>query len=211
MGSHIIWDWNGTLFHDIDAVAAATSEVLAGLGLPPITAEDHRRAFTRPVWIFYERILGRPLADGEFERFDYDFHEAYGRHRTTSSLAPDAVDALKMWQHIGRTQSLLSMTRHTELVPLVTELGITSHFIRVDGLRGAAGGHKAEHLVRHLEKVGVHGQDAILIGDSVDDATAAAHVGAGCVLYSQGHASREVLQEAGVPVVDTLTDALAHT
>lgn len=210
MCAHVIWDWNGTLFDDVGVVAAATSEVLAGVGLPPITTEEHRRQFTRPVWVFYERILGRPLADGEFEKFDRMFHDAYGRMRDTCTLSPGATAALRAWKERGHTQSLLSMWRHDDLVPLVSELGIDGYFTRVDGLRGEAGGFKAAHLLRHLQAVQVAGSDALLIGDTVDDADAAAHVGARCILYSRGYAAREALEQASAPVVDTLGEALAH-
>ena len=32
-GAHIVWDWNGTLFHDIDAVIEATNASFAEIGL----------------------------------------------------------------------------------------------------------------------------------------------------------------------------------
>lgn len=210
MAMHIVWDWNGTLFHDIDAVTTATNEILAGLELAPITAADHRRLFTRPVWVFYERLLGRPLVDGEFERFDRIFHDTYGRHLAVCGLAPDAEQALGVWRRTGGTQSLLSMWRHEHLLPLVAELGIAPEFVRVDGLRGEAGGRKAQHLVSHLTEIGVEARDVLLVGDSVDDADAAAYVGARCVLYPWGHASRESLAGTGVPLADTLTEALAY-
>lgn len=210
MTSHIVWDWNGTLFHDIDAVTCATNEILADAGRPPITTEEHRRLFTRPVWVFYERLLERPLVDGEFERFDEAFHEAYGRHLASCGLAPDAETALATWRGRGGSQSLLSMWRHEHLVPLVTELGIAPEFARVDGLRGEAGGPKAEHLVDHLRTIGMAASDTLLVGDSVDDANAAAHVGAHCVLYPWGYASRDALTTVGVPIVDSLTEALSY-
>ncbi len=37
--THIVWDWNGTLFHDIDAVIGATNSAFAEIGLEPITLE----------------------------------------------------------------------------------------------------------------------------------------------------------------------------
>jgi phosphoglycolate phosphatase-like HAD superfamily hydrolase len=49
----------------------------------------------------------------------------------------------------------------------------------------------------------------VLIGDSVDDAVAAAAVGARCVLYTGGLTDRDKLATVGVPVVDTLADAVA--
>jgi len=48
----------------------------------------------------------------------------------------------------------------------------------------------------------------VVIGDAVDDALAAAHVGARAVLFTGGSHSRASLEEAGVPVVDTLHEAV---
>ena len=36
-GAHIVWDWNGTLFHDNDAIIGATNAAFAEFGLTPIT------------------------------------------------------------------------------------------------------------------------------------------------------------------------------
>jgi len=38
-GAHIVWDWNGTLFHDNEAVVGATNAAFAVMGLEPITLE----------------------------------------------------------------------------------------------------------------------------------------------------------------------------
>jgi phosphoglycolate phosphatase-like HAD superfamily hydrolase len=47
----------------------------------------------------------------------------------------------------------------------------------------------------------------VMIGDSVDDALAAASVGARCVLYSGGFTDAARLAEVGVPVVGSLAEA----
>jgi phosphoglycolate phosphatase-like HAD superfamily hydrolase len=49
----------------------------------------------------------------------------------------------------------------------------------------------------------------LLVGDSLDDLAAARAVGARCVLYDGGSHHRSALEATGVPVVDTLTAALA--
>jgi phosphoglycolate phosphatase-like HAD superfamily hydrolase len=49
----------------------------------------------------------------------------------------------------------------------------------------------------------------VVIGDTVDDAVAAAHVGATAVLYTGGSHSRATLESVGVPVVDNLAEAVA--
>jgi phosphoglycolate phosphatase-like HAD superfamily hydrolase len=48
----------------------------------------------------------------------------------------------------------------------------------------------------------------VVIGDTVDDALAARHVGAAAVLYTGGSNSRASLEAAGVPVVDDLAEAV---
>ncbi|SDQ90198.1 HAD family hydrolase [Thermostaphylospora chromogena] len=207
---HIVWDWNGTLFHDIDAVVGATNEVFRPYGLPALTAEGFREVYTRPIWRAYERILGRPLEEGEWELLDAGFHDHYHRLMADCDLADDCRATLAAWEGAGGSQSLLSMWMHDRLVPAVAEFGIDIHFSRVDGLRGPGGGHKAEHMVAHVQALGVDPREVLVIGDSVDDAHAAQHVGARAVLYSGGMTHRRELEATGLPVVDTLTEALEY-
>ncbi|GAA2931862.1 hypothetical protein GCM10011428_56690 [Streptomyces violaceus] len=58
-GAHIVWDWNGTLFHDIDAIIGATNAAFAELGLESLTLEKYRELYCVPVPKFYERLMGR--------------------------------------------------------------------------------------------------------------------------------------------------------
>jgi phosphoglycolate phosphatase-like HAD superfamily hydrolase len=206
---HLVWDWNGTLLNDLDLVVRATNEAFVRAGGAPISAAEHRRLFRRPIAEFYGETLGRVLTDDDFAELDEVFHACYNAGLPTCALVGDAVDALRAWPG---TQSLLSMWFHDELVPTVDRHGLTSHFARVDGQLVEPGGglvFKAEHLAAHLAALGVPGEAAVLIGDSVDDADAAAAVGAGCVLYSGGFTDAERLRRSGRPVADTLVEAVA--
>ncbi|UXX93648.1 HAD hydrolase-like protein [Streptomyces sp. AD2-2] len=209
--AHIVWDWNGTLFHDNDAIIGATNAAFAELGLTPITMEEYRTLYCVPVPKFYERLLGRLPTDAEWEVMDGTFHRYYTEHRVVCGLTDGAADLLAGWRTAGRSQSILSMYGHDELVPLVREFGIEPHFIRVDGRTGPSGGSKAEHMVRHLGALtGVDPARTVVIGDAADDAVAALHVGARAVLYTGGSHSRASLEVVGVPVVDSLAEAVAE-
>ncbi|GHH68537.1 phosphatase [Streptosporangium violaceochromogenes] len=208
--THIVWDWNGTLFHDIDAVVGATNAVFEPYGITAFDADAFRAVYTRPIWTAYERMLGRALTEGEWERLDAGFHDNYHRLMLECGLAADALSALEAWRAAGAGQSLLSMWAHERLGPKVAEFGIDGYFTRVDGLRSASGGHKADSMVVHIEALDVDPADVLVIGDSVDDAHAALHVGARAVLYTGGMTGRSDLSALGVPVVDTLVDALDH-
>lgn len=211
-GAHIVWDWNGTLFHDNDAIIGATNAAFAEFGLTPITLEQYRALYCVPVPKFYERLMGRLPTDAEWEVMDAAFHRYYTEHRVRCGLTEGVTELLAGWRSAGRSQSILSMYGHEELVPLVRGLGIEAHFLRVDGRTGPSGGSKAEHMVRHLAALGsvVEPARTVVIGDAADDAVAARHAGARAVLYTGGSHSRASLVGAGVPVVDTLGEAVAE-
>lgn len=210
MTAHIVWDWNGTLYHDIDAVIAATNAAFAEIGLDPITLEQYRELYCVPIPRFYERLLGRLPTGDEWEAMDTAFHGHYVRHRVECGLTEGAETLLESWRTAGCTQSILSMYGHEDLVPLVRDFGIERHFVRVDGRTGPSGGSKAEHMVRHLSALRGTAVAArtCVIGDAADDALAAREVGARAVLYTGGSHSRASLVAVGVPVVDTLAEAV---
>ncbi len=204
--THLIWDWNGTLLDDLPLVVEATNQAFTAVGGRILDSDEHRRTFRRPVAEFYAEILERAVDAEEFGRLDRIFHDAYRLGLTTTSLAADAKTAIKSWPG---TQSLLSMWFHDELVPTVETYGLTGLFTRIDGLRATVGGgFKAGHLKEHLAALDVPGERAVLIGDSLDDATAAASVGAAVVLYTGGFTHPARLRASGLPVADTLMDAV---
>ncbi|GAA4609050.1 phosphoglycolate phosphatase-like HAD superfamily hydrolase [Actinoplanes octamycinicus] len=208
---HIVWDWNGTLLGDSRALIAATVDAFAECGLPPVTLADYQRHHVQPIPLFYERLAGRSLTGDEQARLAECFLVAYARHRRAVTLTADATVALRRWAAAGRGQSLLSMYPHADLVPLVTTLGVAPFFARIDGSVGADVAHKAPHLARHLELLDLKPDRVLLVGDSVDDARAAAACGVRCLLYHAGddalHA-RDHFAGLGVPVIGSLREAV---
>jgi phosphoglycolate phosphatase-like HAD superfamily hydrolase len=203
---HLVWDWNGTLLDDLDLVVVATNASLAAAGGPVVTADEHRRDFRRPVADYYAYVLGRPIDVAEFVVLDRVFHHTYRQRMAECPLAVDALAAIGAWPG---SQSLLSMYFHDELVAELTRRGLAAQLSRVDGLRAVVGGgHKADHLAEHLAALELTGADCVLIGDSLDDAHAAASVGAACVLYANGYTDPERLVATGLPLATSLVEAV---
>ncbi|MEU9078862.1 HAD family hydrolase [Kitasatospora sp. NPDC004745] len=210
MRTHIVWDWNGTLFHDMEAVLGASNAAFATIGVGPMTLQEYREQYEIPIPRFYQRLLGRLPSAEEWLLLDDAFHARYHELRQECGLTEGARELLDGWGEAGHSQSLLSMYEHEKLLPLVDTFGLTTRFLRVDGRSGPSGGQKAEQLARHLAALGEQVDPArtVLIGDAADDALAALSAGAHAVLYTGGSHTREKLEPVGVPVVDTLAEAV---
>ncbi|WP_394843586.1 HAD hydrolase-like protein [Pendulispora brunnea] len=208
---HIVWDWNGTLLDDNHAVVESVNVVCDFYGRARVTLSEWRQIYFRPITDCYARLLGRPIdrAD-EWPRLAQLYYKAYKERLPTCQLSLGASDALARWTEHGGTQSVLSMWPHDELGPCLRERDIEAHFTRIDGLRGEDSGQsKAASFAEHLKAQNLAADDVVLIGDIRDDAEAAAAVGARSILLTTGIATRPDLERAGVPVVDSIAEAIA--
>ncbi|MBT8228450.1 MAG: HAD family hydrolase [Dactylosporangium sp.] len=203
---HLVWDWNGTLLDDLALTIHATNATIAAAGGRPITLDEHKKTFRRPLTDFYAEVLGRPVTSAEFAHLDTVFYRVYHAGLEACPLAADVWEALAAWPW---TQSVLSMWGHVELVRELDRRGLTGHLARVDGCRNnGLGDLKRAYLAGHLATVGVNGATCVLIGDSLDDADAAAAVGGRCVLYAGGITDPARLRATGYPVAFTLVEAV---
>jgi phosphoglycolate phosphatase-like HAD superfamily hydrolase len=208
---HLVWDWNGTLLDDLPLIVEAANAALGAFGAAPISVAEYRDRFTRPVLGFYRWALGREVDAAEAGVIDRAFFDHYHARVDGVGLNSEALDAVGEARRRGATQSVLSMWWHDRLVPAVERLGLGSFMVAVDGLRGAAGESKEQHLGEHLELLGEllpEIGDVVLIGDVTDDAVAAAAGRIGCVLVDTGSQSRRVLETTGRPVVSSLCAAV---
>ncbi len=206
---HIVWDWNGTLLDDGDALVRATVEAFARSGLPEVTWHGYREHFTRPITEFYDRLAGRVLTPEEQLGVDRHFQASYAELLGRAELHADAVPALTAWRDAGRTQSLLSMYPHDSLVALPQFAAIAHYFSRVDGMRADETPRKEPHLRRHLASLGTSG--VLVVGDSPDDVAAARVCGVPGVLYhpeDRALVSRARVPDFDVPVSRDLSEAV---
>jgi phosphoglycolate phosphatase-like HAD superfamily hydrolase len=202
----IVWDWNGTLLDDAELVVAATSAAFTAAGHPPVSAQDYREHFVRPLQRFYGRLLDRPVSADEAAALDAAFHREFvAAAAEAAALRADAEAALRA---AGLAQSLLSMWPHDGLVGLVGQLGLAAYFDRIDGNRDVGRAGKAEALGEHLTALRAAPGSTLVIGDTADDAAAAVASGCRYVLLDSGHGHPDALRASG-PVVESLLAAVA--
>ncbi len=210
---HIVWDWNGTLFDDLEIVVASVNESLQALGAEHIDTARYAATYRRPLNLFYETLLDRTVAPEEMAVIDRVFHDAYQSRLDRARITVDARVAVDMVADRRWTQSVLSMWWHDRLVPAVRHFGLEDHMLAVDGHRGAPGESKESHLCHHVEQLarlfpGVTTDAIVAIGDVTDDADAARAAAVDCVLYDGGSQPRVQLEATGAPVASTLVEAV---
>ena len=202
--THLIWDFNGTLYDDVDAGIESANDLLAAHGLPTFSSrENYRETFGFPIVEYYRRlgfdISRTPYADLAVEWVAYYLERSRG-----SGMFDDVMKTLTRAEKMGLSQWILSATELGMLERQVELLGIRPWF---DGLLGLDNIHaysKAELGVRWIQ---AHpGARVLLIGDTDHDAEVAAAMGVDCALVARGHQNRKKLETCqAVAVVDSLT------
>lgn len=205
---HVVWDWNGTLLDDLEVVIEATNVGLAAYDVEPLDEDRYRDHFTRPVRVFYDSLFGRPVSDMEWELLNKSFHDEYYTRLDRARLTGDATSALRRVSALGWSQSLLSMSAYERLVQAVMDRGIFAYFNRVDGLSGATGGLKTDHLISHLDGLDIEPERVLVVGDTPDDVAAARNVGAWAVIYDGGSHHMPTLEAQGAPIAHSLEHAV---
>lgn len=212
MAQHIVWDWNGTLLDDFPATVGAQNALAAhGWGWSEMAATEYQARFRRPLQPYYEDLAGRSFSDHEWADLQAAWLGHYLRLLEQHGLASDAQATLTAVTEAGATQSVCSMMHEDHLLDALVHFEVDHHFLSVLGNDGAQH-HKDRQLVRHLERVhaelGTTAIDAVIIGDTLDDAHAADHAGIACVLVTTGEMTRDRLTPTGYPVTDSLTEAI---
>ena len=206
MWTHLIWDFNGTIYDDIEAGWMSINALLLSRGLAALpTLSDYRAHFGFPVEKYY-RELGFDV-DGEgFDILAHDWLAEYLRISRNAGLRDGVLPVIDALSARGVTQLVLSASEINMLSRQLAGLGIADRFEAVLGLGDIYARSKVDVARRWRE---AHPESRpLFVGDTLHDAETAAEIGADCVLVCGGHQSKERLMEAGVEVIDSFAELL---
>lgn len=202
--SHIVWDWNGTLFDDVDWCIAVKNRMLKARGLPLLDRDRYRGVFGFPVRNYYE-ALGYDFEKESFETLAEAFISAYHEDDTGNSpLCAGAPEVLESLSHMGVLQCVLSASKAEHLLRQMSRFGIRRYFDEVLGLSDIYAKSKVDVGLDYLARA--NAKRVLLIGDTLHDYEVARALGADCLLLTRGHQSRERLSLADAALIDTLYD-----
>ena len=120
---HIIWDWNGTLFNDVELCAGTMNFLLQQESLPTISLQKYKEIFTFPV-IEYYKIAGHTFQNTSFEVLGKQFMDEYEEKKLYCKLYQGVKEFLKELSHQNITQHLLSAYEQQSLNKIVDYFGI---------------------------------------------------------------------------------------
>ena len=202
--SHIIWDWNGTLFDDASACVRAMNQMLGRRGMPTLSSvEQYRRLFGFPVADYYRRV-GFDFDKESLADLSAEFVAIYHPLAADCALFGGAWGVCNEAQRRGLRQVVLSASQVDNLVSQVEPFGIAGFFDELLGLPDILAAGKIEIGREYVARAGVG--RALLVGDTVHDKEVADALGADCVLVAGGHQDRARLEGCGARVVDRLGD-----
>ncbi|MCK5087792.1 MAG: HAD family hydrolase, partial [Melioribacteraceae bacterium] len=130
---HVIWDWNGTLFNDVELCSDIMNNLLRSRGLKIVTVEEYKSVFTFPVKKYYE-ILGHDVSDANWEIISHEFINEYETRKHESDLYPQAEQVIKFISEMRISQSVLSAYSQHTLEELIEHFNLTNYFMRLIGL-----------------------------------------------------------------------------
>ena len=202
---HIIWDFNGTLLGDAQLGVDCDNYVFDVLGLPRITIEDYRAHMTMPVCDFYT-ALGVDLNVYKYETISRLWLDRFNEHAVSAGLVPGALEHIARLKALGFTQSILSASYEKSLLAQCEALGLVPYMDEISGLSDESARKKTDIGRRQLERLGLRGEDCVLVGDMVADSELAAVLGTNCVLVPWGHNSEARLAKTGRRVARSLDE-----
>ena len=187
---YVLWDWNGTLFDDLDICRETIDTLLKRHGIKPlVTIEKYRSVFCFPITEFYKNA-GFDLAQISFELLAREYMEIYlpmSFDKTKCSLNKNALDVIKELDSRGFSQTIISASKTDILKRQINNFGIENMFDEIFGIGDIYAKSKADIARNWKEKYTPQPTDAVFIGDSLHDSEVSEIIGCRCLLYDGGH------------------------
>jgi len=202
--SHIIWDWNGTLFDDVQWNINCANILRARRELKPLgDIAEYHDVFCFPIQKYYEN-MGFDFAAESYEHLTAEYLELYHAQKSGGcGLHTGAIEVLDYFYRCGVSQVILSASEVSNLHSQVSEFDIAHYFDEILGLSNTFAKSKVAVGQDYIQRTNI--SRALLIGDTVHDYEVATALGVDVLLIANGHQSKDTLLTCNVHVLDDIS------
>ena len=151
---------------------------------------------TMPVRDFYT-ALGVDLNIYKYETISRIWLDMFNVHAVSVGLVPGALESIARLKEMGFTQSILSASYEKSLLEQCEALGLGPYMAEIGGLGDESAQKKTDIGKAQIARLGLRGEDCVLVGDMVADSELSDVLGTHCVLVPWGHNSEERLRKTG--------------
>lgn len=207
--THVVWDWNGTLFDDLACSVGVANQLLAEFDLPTLAdTAQYRSLFRFPIADYYADLGFDTSPDGNFAAAAQRYTELYREASATCGLHAGAEDVLAALHGGGVRQVVISASHQGQLDAQLSPFGLGRWLEGAHGLDNIYAASKEGLARRWIADEGIDPERVLFVGDSEHDFEIADAVGARCALVGNGHHAPGHLRGLGVPVLDDLSGVL---
>ncbi len=209
----VLLDLDGTLLDTAPEIAAAAADMLAELGLDPVSADDVRAFIGRGIPSLVHRTLEASLGRVPDERrtgsgLESFFHHYEKRNGSLAKAYPGAREGMKSLQENGFALACVTNKSARFAVPLLEATGLAGFFsVVVCGDTVARKKPAADPILAACEGLGVGPSQALMVGDSANDALAARAAGCAVLLVPYGYSEGVEVQSIDC---DGIVPSLLH-
>lgn len=203
---YVIWDWNGTLFNDVQISIDTMNKMLEVKEYPQRLDTDlYKSIFSFPVVDYYIKV-GLDFEKHSFDALAQLFIDLYSEVQDSAELFDSVRDVLKYFNSLGLKQSVISVCEKERLYHQMSLFDIEDYFDDVIGTDDNYAVSKADIAKKWFADHELNPDKAVFIGDTVHDYEVARAVGCDSILIADGHQSREVLSVTDAVIINCLSD-----
>ena len=205
----VIWDWNGTLFNDVEWCLGVINSLLAKRSKKTLNnIAEYHDVFCFPIIKYYKNV-GFDFDKEPFEVLAHEYIELYHSNNSgNSQLCNNARTVLDEINTRGITQIILSAAEIDNLLSQISLFDINHYFTDILGLSDIYAKSKIDIGKNYINRN--KPENAVLIGDTVHDFEVSCALSVDCLLIKNGHQSREALLKCGVPVLEDIIEVLDY-
>lgn len=182
---YIFWDFNGTILNDAPLTYKILCEMLEEVDGKPVTFDEYLMIFGFPVKDYYAKVYD--LNKISFNVLAKRFIELYQPRSLSAPLHENIIEVVKHFKALGYKNIVLSASEINNLKAQLKHFNIDHLFDDILGTSDIHATGKVDVAKAYMTSHHIHGDQSVMIGDTLHDAEIAKILGVRPILFTKGH------------------------